>query len=425
MSETGAHSLTGTLRDPALEAEFQAEQFESSVTRFIRFSVGLTSVAFLAYGLHDAYVVPEVARRAWEIRYGAFTPVAAAVLALTFAPAYPRMHSAAMLVFGLTVNLVVMWIGALSPGPGFFIYTGYSILFVTLGPFVARMSVVTQLAYTALSMAMFAAFASEVSRPPVPVAVSIGGTLGAMGVIGALVARQLEVQARELFLQRRTIRAQLAELVAERAKSDALLLNILPADVAARLKENGKSIADGFSDVTVLFADIVGFTKLSERLAPVEVVRRLNELFSSFDDLADELKVEKIKTIGDAYMAAAGLSGDRHHARSMAEMSLRMLARVEELNRGLGDPLSIRIGLNTGPVVAGVIGKKRFIYDVWGDTVNTASRMESHGEAGYVHVTESTRQKLDGDYVFRPRGEVDVKGKGPMRTYYLVGRRPA
>ncbi len=420
-----AHRFTGAFVDPALEAEFQAEHFELAVKRFTRFSIGLSSLVFLGYGLHDAYLLSTVAHHAWAIRYGVFAPVAAAVLALTFTRAYARLHAFAMFVFGMTINLVVIWIGAISPPDGFFIYTGYSILFVTLGPFIARMNVVTQVAYTVCSIVLFCSFAACLSHPPLPVAVSIAATIGAMGGIGALVARQLEAQARDMFLQRRIIRAQLDELNAERAKSEALLLNILPASVAERLKADDHAIADGFSEVTVLFADIVGFTKLAERLSPVEVVRRLNELFSMFDDLAEELKIEKIKTIGDAYMAAAGLVGAGDcHTHAMAEMALGMLGRVAKFSQGYAEPLSIRIGLNTGPVVAGVIGKKKFIYDVWGDTVNTASRMESHGMPGHVHVTEETQRRLTDTYLFEERGEIDVKGKGLMRTYYLVGRRP-
>jgi len=416
--------LTGQFLDDALETEFQAEHFDLAIKRFTRFSIGLSSVVFLAYGVHDVYLLPELAHRAWAIRYGVFAPVAAAVLALTFSRNYARLHAVAMFVFGMTINLVVTWIGAVSPPRGFYIYTGYSILFVTLGPFIARMNVVTQVVYTLCSIVLFCAFAAEVSHPPLAVAVSIAATLGAMGGIGALVARQLEAQAREMFRQRRTIRRQLDELDAERAKSEALLLNVLPASVAQRLKADGRSIADGFAEVTVLFADIVGFTSLAQRLSPVEVVRRLNELFSTFDDLAEELKIEKIKTIGDAYMAAAGLEGTGEgHAEAMAEMALGMLDRVATFSAAYSEPLSIRIGLNTGPAVAGVIGKKKFIYDIWGDTVNTASRMESHGTPGRVHVTEETRRRLADAYVFEERGEVDVKGKGPMRTFYLVGRR--
>jgi class 3 adenylate cyclase len=212
------------------------------------------------------------------------------------------------------------------------------------------------------------------------------------------------------------------ELDAERAKSEALLLNILPSSIADRLKSSSRAIADGFPEVTVLFADIVGFTKLSARLSPEELVRGLNEMFSTFDDLAESLGVEKIKTIGDAYMAVAGLRGDKDHAKTIAEMALGMVGGVAKFNR-FDEPINVRIGIHTGPAVAGVIGKKKFIYDVWGDTVNTASRMESHGSPGAVHVTEETHRLLEGTYDFEPRGEIDVKGKGKMRTWFLRGRK--
>ena len=202
-------------------------------------------------------------------------------------------------------------------------------------------------------------------------------------------------------------------MAAEKARAEELLLNVLPASIAERLKRGQRPIADGFPRVSVLFADIVGFTKMSERVTPVELVDRLNRMFSSFDDLADKLKLEKIKTIGDAYMVAGGLhSHEYDHAQTIAEMALAMQRRALEFSREFGEELSIRIGIHTGPVVAGVIGKRKFIYDVWGDTVNTASRMESHGEPGTVHVTEETRQLLKDMYVLTPRGEITVKGKG-------------
>jgi class 3 adenylate cyclase len=173
----------------------------------------------------------------------------------------------------------------------------------------------------------------------------------------------------------------------------------------------------------VLFADIVGFTKMSERVTPVELVDRLNRMFSSFDDLADKLKLEKIKTIGDAYMVAGGLhSHEYDHAQTIAEMALGMQRRASQFGVEFGEPLSIRIGIHTGPVVAGVIGKRKFIYDVWGDTVNTASRMESHGEPGMIHVTDETRSLLKEMYELEARGEISVKGKGVMRTWFLIGR---
>jgi adenylate cyclase len=229
---------------------------------------------------------------------------------------------------------------------------------------------------------------------------------------------------------RERILAQLEEkhvaLQAEREKSERLLLNILPVPIAARLKESSDVIADGFAGVTVLFADIVEFTRLADRLPPEEVVALLNRVFSAFDVLTQRHDLEKIKTIGDAYMVAAGLPIPRpDHAEAVAEMALDMREEAERCGREVGFPLAIRIGMDSGPVVAGVIGRSKFIYDLWGDTVNTASRMESHGLAGQIQVTGRTYERLKGRYELRERGELDVKGKGPMTTYFLVGRVPS
>jgi class 3 adenylate cyclase len=208
----------------------------------------------------------------------------------------------------------------------------------------------------------------------------------------------------------------------ERAKSERLLLNVLPQAIAARLRDTHDTIADGFDEVTVLFADIVDFTTMSAGAAPAEIVGLLNELFSRFDQLADHYGLEKIKTIGDAYMVAGGIPVARDdHAEAVAEMALDMVAEIDGRHDGRG--LQIRIGIDTGPVVAGVIGLRKFIYDLWGDTVNTASRMESHGLPGGIQVTERTFQRLCDRYLFEERGTVPVKGKGEMRTWLLVGRR--
>ena len=233
----------------------------------------------------------------------------------------------------------------------------------------------------------------------------------------------MEGQAREAFLQRRTIRSQLEALDAEKKKSDRLLLNVLPAAIAERLKSENRAIADGFQDVSVLFADIVGFTRLSARLTPRELVERLNELFSAFDDLLDRFRLEKIKTIGDAYMVVGGLNGGKDHALALAELALDMLARIRELSDRYKEDFSVRIGINTGPVVGGVIGKKKFIYDVWGDTVNIASRMESTGEPGAVQITNETYLRIRNMYVFEDRGKIEVKGKGPMQTWLIKDRK--
>jgi class 3 adenylate cyclase len=209
----------------------------------------------------------------------------------------------------------------------------------------------------------------------------------------------------------------------ERQKSERLLLNVLPAPIAARLKQTQGVIADAFGEVTVLFADLVDFTRRSEQIAPEQVVQFLNELFSVFDQLAQQRGLEKIKTIGDAYMVVGGLPDPRpDHAQAVAEMALAMRDAVARRSDPSGRPLAVRIGIDTGPVVAGVIGTSKFSYDLWGDTVNTASRMESDGIAGCIQVTARTRKRLQGGYRFERRGPVQVKSKGEMVTYFLVGR---
>jgi PAS domain S-box-containing protein len=221
-----------------------------------------------------------------------------------------------------------------------------------------------------------------------------------------------------------TARKQAEEaLRVEQEKAELLLLNILPKPIADRLKQNPQSIADSFADVTVLFADLVNFTGLSEQISPTELVVRLNRIFSAFDVLAEKHGLEKIKTIGDAYMVVGGLPMPRpDHAEAIAAMGLDMLSEIARFNVEYEQALNIRIGINTGPVVAGVIGIKKFIYDLWGDTVNTAARMESHGVPGCIQVTEETYKRLQHQYLFEQRGLIPVKGKGEMMTYFLIGR---
>ena len=215
-----------------------------------------------------------------------------------------------------------------------------------------------------------------------------------------------------------------AKLELEQQKSERLLLNILPASIAERLKESTTVIADHFESTTVMFSDIVGFTALSEKIPPSELVNRLNQIFCLFDDLADRHGLEKIKTIGDAYMVAGGFPDPSEgHASNVSAMALDMLAAIEACNREAEYPVSIRIGIHTGPAVAGVIGVKKFVYDVWGDTVNTASRLESSGLPGRIHISEQAALLLDRDFHVEERGSVELKGKGCMKTYWLLGRR--
>jgi class 3 adenylate cyclase len=222
---------------------------------------------------------------------------------------------------------------------------------------------------------------------------------------------------------RRTLTRQQRLLEAERARSEGLLRNMLPESIAERLKQRQEVIADASPQVTVLFTDIVDFTSHAERSPPEATVALLNELFSQFDALTESRGLEKIKTVGDAYMVAGGLPNPRpDHARAVAELALEMLDLAARRSFPDGEPVRLRIGIDTGPVVAGVIGRRRFSYDLWGDTVNTASRMETTGIPGCIQITERTRELLGDRYVLRERGKIQVKGKGKMLTYFLSGR---
>lgn len=215
------------------------------------------------------------------------------------------------------------------------------------------------------------------------------------------------------------------ELRRQRLKAERLLLNVLPQKIAERLKRGQKSIADNFSDVSVLFADLVNFTELSSEMPASDLVTLLNQIFSTFDQLVERHGTEKVKTIGDAYMAVAGMpTPNPNHADAIASLALDMQAAIQEFTSPAGRPFQLRIGIHAGPVIAGVIGTKKFSYDLWGDTVNVASRMESQGEVGRIQVTDAIYNLLRDRYILTSRGAIDIKGKGSMVTYWLEGRRP-
>ena len=219
-------------------------------------------------------------------------------------------------------------------------------------------------------------------------------------------------------------RAYLERLETEKEKYEALLLNILPQQIIGRLNDGETIIADRFDNVTVLFSDLVGFTALSSRLPPSELVGHLNRLFSSFDKLTRELGVEKIKTIGDAYMVVSGIPDPRpDHADAIARMALGMIDIVDRINPTTEHPVLIRIGVHSGPVVAGIIGTHKFIYDVWGDTVNVASRLESHGLPNHVQISKATARLLEDRFDLERRGRIAVKGKGRLETFFLNGAK--
>ncbi|HEX2155011.1 MAG TPA: adenylate/guanylate cyclase domain-containing protein [Acidimicrobiia bacterium] len=273
-------------------------------------------------------------------------------------------------------------------------------------------------AFSAVGLAAFAGIA--LAEPPTPAPIA-GSSLEAVLFLTSVLGTVAFIAGVSIY-HRRVAEVAEEEVHAAHRHSERLLHNILPVEIADRLKSNGGVIADRMDDVSVLFADLVGSTPLSERLTADQMVEFLNDIFCPFDDLADALGLEKIKTVGDAYMVVGGLPVWKDgHLSSMAEMALRMRDEVRRHPvEGLG-AVQMRFGIHVGPVVAGVIGKRKFSYDLWGDTVNTAARMESHGVPNEIHVTETVFQRLGGAYRFEQRGLVDIKGKGLMPTYFLVG----
>ncbi len=243
--------------------------------------------------------------------------------------------------------------------------------------------------------------------------------------ISAMVYVLLWYFSREKMKLREAVEAQTRAVTIEKELSERLLLNILPEPIAQRLKRQETNIADGHADVTVMFADIVNFTHMSEEMSPNETVQLLNNIFSEFDLLAEKYGIEKIKTIGDAYMAAGGLrSGAAQYVDAMASMALEMQSFVSRYTAANGEKLNLRIGMATGPVVAGVIGRRKFSYDLWGDTVNIASRMTSEAIAGRTQVDVVTYRRLHNRFRFDEVQQIQIKGKGPMQVYNLLGRQP-
>jgi class 3 adenylate cyclase len=250
-----------------------------------------------------------------------------------------------------------------------------------------------------------------------PVLPLLYGSVQSIAMLAAVLLLGEAVRSRRALAQAHRL------LLAERERSERLLRNVLPGPIATRLKQGDEVIADRFPEVTVLFADLVDFTRRSQATTPERVVKVLDDLFTAFDRLAERLGLEKIKTIGDAYMVVGGLPEPRpDHAQAVAEMALALREEVVRHLDPAGRPLALRMGIDTGPVVAGVIGRRKFSYDLWGDTVNTASRMESTGTPGCIQVTERAYQRLRSCYQFERRGPVQVKGKGVLDTWFLVAR---
>ena len=309
------------------------------------------------------------------------------------------------------VILTTVYVGV---GPGFFLLALVGLIYCTLAEWVSRRVQWILMAASAASfigMLLYGLTTTPIAPLPL-VWVMIFAAFNGAATAGLLLMVALTY--------RHTVDQAEAALEAEYAKSEALLHNIMPPAVAERLKENPDVIADNHKQVTILFADIVGFTDMAGRATPEALVTLLNNTFSRFDTLVDDMNLEKIKTIGDAYMVVAGLPAARDdHAEAIARLALAMVAATTEVPREAGERVQIRIGIHSGPVVAGVIGQKKFAYDLWGDTVNIAARMESHGEAGRIQISADTAARLEDRFELESRGEIEVKGKGKMTAFFL------
>ena len=396
-----------------LEAEFLARYFRHTI-RHIQFAVFLSAVLYAAFGALDYLVAPADLARLSLIRFGVVVPFLILCGFWSLHRSFERWGqlalSTAILVAGLGV---VALISAAPEQLGGLYHSG--LILVILGAYVffrLRFIYATAIGWLLMSAAMVGMLG--IAAIPVEQTVATLFYVMTANIIGMSSSYTMEVYARRDFRSTRLLEA-------ERAKSERLLLNVLPPAIADRLKQDEGIIADRFAGVSVLFADIVDFTELSSRISADEVVALLNDIFSAFDHLAERYGLEKIKTIGDAYMVVGGLTTTQpDHAEAVIALALAMHAEMPALSARQGRDIQLRIGVNTGPVVAGVIGTKKFIYDLWGDTVNTASRMESHGVAGRIQVAPETYERLRHRYDFEPREGVEVKGKGLMTTYLLT-----
>jgi len=386
--------------------------------------IGLVVGLFLwsAFGVVDRWALPETYQQAWLIRFGLVAPVIILSVLATYLPIYRRLIRPMTILVTLATGLgIIATVRLAEPSEaGYYYYIfGLTVILVFLytipGAQFSDVLWVSLVLLAATPLAYIGRFDFLKSQVSIVVFVLTMGIIFTLTIVGLTASYFLELVNRRNFIQQLIIER-------EEERSYTLLLNTLPALIADRLMR-GETIADYFPSISVLFADIVNFTPLATRLAPVEVVQFLNQVFSRFDELTEARTLEKIKTIGDAYMVVSGLPIPRpDHAEVLAELALEMQRAIAEMDLpGIG-PLQVRIGIHTGPVIAGVIGWRKFAYDLWGDTVNTASRMEMHGQPGKIQVTQAYYELLKGKFTFEERGEIEVKGKGKMYTFFLVGK---
>lgn len=407
-----------------VEAQFRKDYHANTVST-TRLALVLGLFLYSIFGILDIYAVPISKSFVWFIRFGIVTPVSVLALAASYLPAFQRhvqvLMGSVVAVSGLGIVAMIAMAREAEFGSKFY-FSG--LILVSMWAYgLSRLrfwhaiiaNLVIMAGYEFASIEMKHLLESETG---IVIFTMHNFFFVGANVIGMVASYNLERYTRRDFLQKYTIQA-------ERDQADKLLYNVLPERIAERLKQSSETIAEEFSAATVLFADIVNFTPISARFGPHEVVDMLDELFTHFDGLVDKYGVEKIQVAGDGYMVAAGVPTPRpDHASVLARLALDMLEYVRREQFLGGRHIDIRIGLNSGPLIAGVIGRKKYFYALWGDMVNTASRMESHGESGKIQITRATYELIRDEFECEYIGEITIKGKGKMEAWRLLGRKP-
>jgi class 3 adenylate cyclase len=410
-----AFTPTGLRFAPETEADFKDDYFEKTANATRRAAIG-GLIMYVAFGALDYWLLPESYQEAWALRFGLGTPFYALMIAASFL-ARPRRFlqfyvSAAMFLCGFTI---VLMIALSNPGEvGHEVYFA-GVILVHIGgyvflnlrfPYAAVANLAILISYEVAFLTVGDGLGSHEGRLQF---LSSNFFLVGANILGIWSCYRLDYFARRDY--------------ALRQQSERLLLNILPEEIATRLKSEPGTVAGYYPEASILFADVVGFTPSTAAMEPEDLIDLLNEVFSFFDDLVEKHGVEKIKTVGDAYMAAAGVPLYRpDHAQALARMALEITDYVAT-HTFRGKRLGFRIGINSGPVVAGVIGRMKFSYDLWGDTVNMASRMESHGEENCIQIAAATYELIKDEFVCEPRGAITLKGIGEVETWLLIGER--
>ncbi len=404
------------------ERRFQVFYGKTSLL-FSRATLVLAILGYIVFGFADLWSLPISYPKAWLIRYAVICPIYLLVVALSFRSKWsrsiPRLTGITHVIGGL--GLMAIMTIALPSEVGHRMYF-LGLVFVILAIHLSRLRFGYATAFGWTMMLGYGAlgiWTSTMLHSSSETAFLIGNLfyLGFMNIAGMFVSYILEVSARIEFLQRRA-------LAYEKQRSERLLFSILPQKIAKRLTQNRSTIAQEYPMASILFADIVNFTPLSEKLTPTELISLLNELFSEFDRLVERHGIEKIKTIGDCYMAAAGVPVPREdHAEAIAALALDLVRYMNHFAKRYHYPINLRIGIHSGGVVAGVIGQQKLMYDLWGDTVNTASRMESHGEVGKIQISRATYDLVSHAFICESKGEIEVKGKGRLETWHLLAKR--